>query len=130
MDLARITSIPLFSGLDETAAAKLASVATEVELDAGASLTNEGEFGHALFAVETGTAEVRNDGVLMRSIGPGDVVGEIAVMSSGRRTATVLATSPMTLLAVFKRDVWELEQSAPQVFERLRELRAARLDSA
>ena len=58
----------------------------------------------------------------LRSLGPGDVFGEIAVMSSGRRTASVVATSDMRLIALFKRDVWELERSAPDAAERLRTL--------
>jgi hypothetical protein len=41
-------------------------------------------------------------------------------MASGRRTASVVATSPMRLVAFFKRDVWALEQQRPEVAERLR----------
>jgi CRP/FNR family transcriptional regulator, cyclic AMP receptor protein len=63
----------------------------------------------------------------MRStLGPGDVFGEIAVMTSGRRTASVVATSPMRLIALFKRDGWELEQRSPKTAERLRSLAADR----
>ena len=70
-----------------------------------ASFATEGEFGHALFAIESGTAEVSADGETRATLGPGDVFGEIAVMASGRRTASVVATSPMRLVAFFKRDV-------------------------
>lgn len=50
------------------------------------------------------------------------MVGEIAVVASGRRTATIVATSPMRVIVLFKRDVWALEQSSPVISERLREL--------
>ena len=50
--------------------------------------------------------------------------GEIAVMASGRRTASVVATSPMRLIAFFKRDVWALDEESPKVAERLRTLAA------
>ena len=63
----------------------------------------------------------------VRTLGPGDVFGEVAVLKSGRRTATVVATSPMTLIAIFKRDVWALEQRSPEAAERLRGLVADRL---
>jgi CRP-like cAMP-binding protein len=46
-------------------------------------------------------------------------VGEVAVLSSGRRTASVIATSPMRLIALFKRDVWALDRRAPLVAQRL-----------
>jgi CRP-like cAMP-binding protein len=71
----------------------------------------------------------------VRTIGTGDVVGEIAVFASppdrfahpevaegGLRTASVVATSPMRLIALFKRDVWALEGRAPVLAERLRAL--------
>jgi CRP-like cAMP-binding protein len=39
------------------------------------------------------------------TLGPGDVFGEMAVLYSGRRSATVVATSPMRLIAFFKQGV-------------------------
>jgi CRP-like cAMP-binding protein len=68
-------------------------------------LTEEGEFGHALFAVEFGTANVIVDGSVVSTIMSGDVIGEVAILASGRRTATVVATSPIRLIALFKRDI-------------------------
>ena len=53
--------------------------------------------------------------------------GEIAVLASGRRTATIVAGSPMKLIAIFKRDVWALERRSPEAAERLRGLVADRL---
>ena len=120
--------MPLFAELPDGDVDRLSEVATEIELEAGAALTAEGEFGHALYIVESGTADVHRDGEVVGSVGPGDVVGEIAVLSSGRRTATVVATSPMRLIALFKPDVWRLERNAPAVAERLRELLQGRLD--
>ena len=60
------------------------------------------------------------DGARIGSAGPGDVVGEIAVLSSGRRTASVRAISELRLIALFKRDVWKLEDDAPEASRRLR----------
>ena len=47
-------------------------------------------------------------------------MGEVAVLASGRRTASVVATSPMRLLAFFKRDVWALDTRAPDAAQRLK----------
>ena len=69
------------------------------------------------------------DGVAIATVGPGDVIGEIAVLASGRRTASVVATSPMQLITLFKRDVWALEQRAPDAARRLRELIGAARDA-
>ena len=52
---------------------RLAAVASELDIADGAAVTTEGEFGHALFAIETGTADVLTDGQVVGTVGPGDV---------------------------------------------------------
>lgn len=86
-----------------------------------------------LFAIEDGTADVVISGAKVQTIGTGDVVGEIAVLAAapdefappemaegGERTASVVATSPMRMIALYKRDVWQLEREAPIAIQRLR----------
>jgi CRP-like cAMP-binding protein len=97
-------------------------VAFELELERGRALTAEGDFGHALFAIESGTADVVSEGVLLRKAGPGDVVGEVAVLRPRRRIASIISTSPMRVLVVRKRDVRALEREAPEAARRLRAL--------
>jgi len=127
VESSRLAAFPILAGLEPEDLAALATVATELEVEEGRELAVEGDFGHALFAIERGTADVLRDGEVVRTLGPGDVFGEVAVLVAGRRTATVVATSPMTLIAVFKRDVWALERRSPQAAERLRALVAERL---
>ena len=122
MDAARLGSIPFFAALDEDVRSAVAESAFEVEAPEGEQLAIEGDFGYALYAIEAGTADVSIDGAAVGSLGPGDVFGEIAVIASGRRTATVIATSPMRLIALFKRDVWALERRDPAAAARLRAL--------
>jgi CRP/FNR family transcriptional regulator, cyclic AMP receptor protein len=108
-------------------------VAFEVEIASGQALASEGRIGHSLVAVESGTADVVMEGAPVRTIGAGDVVGEVAVLASppdpfappevaegGLRTASVVATSPMRLIGLFKRDVWALDRRAPAANQRLR----------
>jgi CRP-like cAMP-binding protein len=118
----RLATIPFFAALDEEVLASVAESAFEVEAVEGEQLALEGDFGYALYAIESGTADVSSDGKALGSLGPGDVFGEIAVLASGRRTATVVATTPMRLIALFKRDVWALERRDPAAAARLREL--------
>jgi CRP-like cAMP-binding protein len=82
-----------------------------------------------MFAIESGTAQVSADGQQLGVLGPGDVFGEVAVMAAGRRMATVVATSPMRVIALFKRDVWALERTSPEAARRLRTLMDARRDA-
>jgi CRP/FNR family transcriptional regulator, cyclic AMP receptor protein len=133
MESSRLAAIPFFADLPEDELAAVASVASEVEIAPGKPLAAEGRVGHSLFAVESGTADVVIGGATVRTIGAGDVVGEIAVFASppdpfappevaegGFRTASVVATSPMRLIALFKRDVWALDRRAPGATQRLR----------
>jgi CRP-like cAMP-binding protein len=118
----RLSAIPLFADLPEEDRELIAEAAGETEAAVGDALVTEGDFGYALYAIESGTAVVTHDGEEIRTLGPGDVFGEIAVIASGRRTATVVATSPMRLITLFNRDVWRLERTAPDAAKRLRAL--------
>ena len=121
VERARLAAIPLLAGLPDDELDAVARVASELELPAGKELTIEGDFGHAVFAIEErlgGNHPRRN---AHRVVGPGDIVGEIAVLASGRRTASVRATSALKVIALFKRDVWQLERDAPEASRRLRE---------
>jgi CRP-like cAMP-binding protein len=134
MDSSRVAAIRFFADLPEADLDAVASVAFDVEVPAGQELATEQGLGHALFAVESGTADIVIRGKTVRTIGPGDVVGEIAVLASppdpqaapeipvgGQRTASVVATSTMRLLGLFRRDVWALDRQAPVAAQRLRE---------
>jgi CRP-like cAMP-binding protein len=120
MDRRRVADHAFLAGLGDAELDAVARVATEREFAAGDALMSEGDFGHALFLVEAGSADVLVHGEKVAVVGPGDVVGEAAVLVSGRRTASVMATSPLRAIAFFKRDVWGLERDAPEAARRLR----------
>jgi CRP-like cAMP-binding protein len=121
VDAAEISAITVFAELDEAQRSCVAGACRELEVDAGTTLTAEGEFGYAMFAVTSGTADVFKNGEHVRTLGRGDVFGEIAVLSSGRRTATVTSTSSMRLVSVFKRDLWRFADANPGFDDALRQ---------
>jgi CRP-like cAMP-binding protein len=82
-----------------------------------------------MFAITSGSATIIQNGEVIRTLGRGDVFGEVAVLASGRRTATVVATTPMKLLTVLNRDVWRLERDIPGVAAVLRSKVAAHVGS-
>jgi CRP-like cAMP-binding protein len=107
----------------------VAAAAGEFRVDAGTRLTHEGDFGHGFFAIEEGTADVFRGEERIATLGAGDVFGEIALLTSGRRTASVVATSSMTLITLFKRDLWKLEERSPTLAAALRQTILERLGS-
>jgi cAMP-dependent protein kinase regulator len=120
VDSSRLAGAPVFAGLPEEELGAIADAASEVQVEEGEPVATEADFGHGMYVIESGTAEVRLDGKPPRSLGQGEVFGEIAAIASGRRTASVVATSPMRLIAIFKRDLWALERSAPQATDERR----------
>ena len=130
MDAAGIKAISLFADLDERELECVAAACRELDVDAGTTLTEEGEFGYAMFAVTSGTADVFKDGEHIRTLDPGDMFGEIAVFFGGVRTATVVAKTPMKLVMLFNGELWRLDREVPRLADKLRAMVADRLGVA
>lgn len=120
MDSARIAQHAFLSGIPDDELDAVAAAASEREFERGEMVMAAGDFGHCLFLIEEGSAEITVDGATVAQVGPGDVIGEVAVLASGRRTASVVARSPIRAISLFKRDVWRLEDTAPEAASRLR----------
>ena len=117
MDLQRLRSIPLFGALDEEALARIATYATESSVPAGAKLVTEGDYANEFMAIQEGEAEVLRGGQPVGTLGPGDFFGEIGVLDKSRRTATVVATTPMRLITLER---WHLRRLG-DTLDKLRE---------
>ena len=125
VDAIELGSLPIFGTLTPAELRALAAGAERVEIaEPGTELTRKGDFGHSLYAVLEGQARVSVEGHDVRALSVGDIFGEVAVLASGRRTATVTASTPMVLAGVFKRDVWALEEKNDAFAAELRRLRA------
>ncbi len=88
----------------------LAAQATELTLDKGEVLFEQGDEGDALYAILSGNLEVSFLAMSGRKLSlsmmrPGEVFGEIALFDNDSRTATVTATEPSKVLRVRRRDV-------------------------
>ena len=126
VDVDELRAVHVLQMLEQADLESLAEQAERLEVStAGVSLIREGDFGHSVFAIVDGTAEVSVEGAVVRRLGPGDVFGEIAVLSSGRRTASVTSTSAMRLVSFFKRDLWRLADDRPAFGAALREVTAS-----
>jgi CRP/FNR family transcriptional regulator, cyclic AMP receptor protein len=120
MDADRLKELPLFAELDDAERAEVAESARELTVDAGTALTTEGEHAYELFVIESGEAEVHKGGEVIRTLGPGDAFGEIGLLATGTRTASIDAKTPMKLVAIFAREFKQLEARMPKLAEGLR----------
>ena len=123
MDLNRLTAIPIFSGLSPEETKRLAAFATETSAAEGQILIREGDFSVELIAIEEGTADVIQAGRKIASLNPGDLIGEMGLIERTRRSANVIATSPMRLL---KLTHWEIRRMSDETLDRINQTIAER----
>jgi EmrB/QacA subfamily drug resistance transporter len=110
-----LARVPMFAGLQPALREAVAERARPVRVAAGEWLFREGETGDALYVVRAGRMHVVEDatGTLIREIGRGDAVGELALLTGSPRAASVRAARATDLLAVFRDDFDELLRTAP-----------------
>jgi CRP/FNR family cyclic AMP-dependent transcriptional regulator len=121
MNTGRLREVPLFAGLGKRDIEVLGRIADELDVKAGRALCTQGDVGREFFIIEAGHAEVTRDGEHVADLGPGDFFGEMALLEDDRRTATVTAKEPMTVIAMTGSDFRGLRQTMPSVFATVRD---------
>jgi CRP/FNR family transcriptional regulator, cyclic AMP receptor protein len=114
-----IRRVPLFQGLSKQELGQVAGFADEVDLPAGRTLTTEGASGKEFVILVEGIADVSHDGEVVNQLGPGDFLGEIALVTGGARTATVTTRSPSKLLVMNAAAFRALLHDAPGLKRRV-----------
>jgi hypothetical protein len=97
VDVALLQRIAMLRPLPQVTIEQLAARLTRVQLPAGASVLEQGDEGDDFYVIERGRAEVVLDGQSIRALGPGECFGEIALVRDCARTASVRATTALTL---------------------------------
>jgi CRP/FNR family transcriptional regulator, cyclic AMP receptor protein len=95
----------------------------EVEVEAGAKVITVDDYGTAIYFIEQGEADVLTEGgEATQTLGPGDTLGEISLLLTGERTATVVARTPMHLLSLSGQDFERIRARVPELERSLRRL--------
>lgn len=95
-----LAEVAFFAELDDDARASLAAAAAAERFPAGTALVREGEPGDRLLVLTGGTARVVVGGRPRRDLGAGAVLGEIALLDGGQRSATVYAVDDVEALVL------------------------------
>ena len=130
-----LADVPLFSACSKADLRIVARHATEVEAPVDTVLVSEGEAGDTFFVLLSGEASVRKKGTAQRSrriatLGAGSYFGELALLDPAPRSATVSATTPVTLAAISARVFRTLLREVPAMNEKLLTGLARRLREA
>lgn len=123
-----LRSIPVFSNLTDGQRERAAARLQEVDVELGAVIARQGDFAYHLFVVREGTAAVTIGDELVTSLGPGSTFGEIGMIEHGRRTANVVAATPMRLLTMSVGDFEELADDLPEFAAHARAMAQYRLE--
>lgn len=110
-----LKKVPLFAGCSKSELRELAMTADEVDLRDGQVLTKEGRPGREFFVLVDGTARVTRKERKIADLGPGDWLGEIALLTDAPRTATVTATSPVDVLVITDRSFRRVVEAMPSI---------------
>jgi CRP-like cAMP-binding protein len=102
----RLRRVPLFSGVKPKELKKLGRRMTERTFIEGDTITTQGESGIGFFVIEDGNATVSIGGKIIRTLGPGEHFGEVALIDSGPRSATIVATTDLRCRAM---SAWEFK---------------------
>jgi CRP-like cAMP-binding protein len=123
VDTSQIAAFTVFADLPAAELDELAGAMREVEIDAGANVVTLDDYGTAIYFIQQGEADVLSDGVdETRALGPGDTFGEISLLLTGQRTATVAARTPMRLLSLSGQDFERIQERVPELERSLRRL--------
>jgi CRP/FNR family cyclic AMP-dependent transcriptional regulator len=109
--------IPLFDSLDNEYLKQLLAVSKVRNYDAGETITEQGEFDPWMFSILGGEVSVEVDGEEVAFLSePGQIFGEMVLITEDERTASVIAASAVTLLAVDCVLLLEFEKSEKDAF--------------
>ncbi len=123
---ARLADVAFFEGFSHDELMRVAELADEVEAEAGAELMEQGRPGQECYVIQDGTANVSVAGEHIATLGPGSMVGEMALIDHKPRSATVVAETPMRLLAFDTRAFRHLLDDLPKASQRVMSLLNAR----
>jgi CRP/FNR family cyclic AMP-dependent transcriptional regulator len=110
-----LRGVSLFGTLSDSELAAVERLADTVDVPAGQVLMRQGASGGEMFVIASGSVVVDRDGREVATLGPGSVVGEMALISEGPRTATVTTTEPSTLFVLAHREFHSLMDASAEV---------------
>jgi CRP-like cAMP-binding protein len=122
-----IRGVPLFAECSNRELGEIASLADELSLPAGRKLAAEGAAGHEFVVLVEGAAEVKRGSRIVNRLAAGDFLGEIALVTGRKRTATVTTTEPSRLLVLTARSFRTLLSDLPGLQLKVLDALAARL---
>ena len=122
-----LARVPLFEGLSKKQLSRVSSLMTSLELPSGKVLARQGEAGHEFVILLEGEVEVVRDDKVIAVRGPGDYIGEIALLDNRPRTATVTAKTNVVVEVLNRVEFASLLANTPEISSQIMATMAQRL---
>ena len=119
--------VPLFERCSKRELAHIAALADELDLPGARNLTREGAGGWEFIIIVEGEADVVRKSHVVNELGPGDFVGEIALLTGRPRTATVRTRGPSRVLVLTASAFRTLMHDVPSIKDKILAALAERL---
>jgi CRP/FNR family cyclic AMP-dependent transcriptional regulator len=110
-----LAGVPLFAGCSKKELGEISTLADELSFPEGTTLIEEGRQGHEFFVLVEGSVDVRRKGRKVSSLGDGSFFGEMSLVSSRPRNATVTASSPVRVLVIHEQAFRRLLRDSPPI---------------
>lgn len=125
MDLLR--RVPLFTQCRGEPLDLISRLADEVDVPDGYTLMRQGDIGQEFFLIVEGTVRIDRDGATINRLGPGDYLGEIALLDESRRSASAVTEGPAKLLVITHQGFNSLLDSSSTIRNAILQGLAARM---
>ena len=113
------TEVPLFDGLSKAERRSLPRLMTRVRIDAGTVLAQQDSPAREFMIIIEGEATVSRGDRQLATLGPGDFFGEVGLIGSGYRAATVTAQTDVVVEALSRREFTALLDTSPTVARKI-----------
>ena len=125
-----LSRVPLFEGLPKAHLSRVAALAEETDYHAGRVIVKRDDPGRAFYVIVEGTAKVVKGKIVTSkgeaSLRPGDFFGELSLLDGEARSATVIASTPMTVIRIERTGFRRLLREEPDLAIKLLEAMARR----
>ena len=122
-----LARVPLLAGLKPGDLEEIARNCDEIDVQTGRVLAEEGKSGQEFFLLIEGRVGIDQAGARVRELGTGDFFGEMALLSSGRRSATATALTDSRLMVLTRQQFHSVLMLHPPIQVAVLETMAERL---
>lgn len=110
-----LKSLSLFLDTPETILAEMAHLLVDMHIPAKEPIVREGDMGNCMYIITEGTVNVSKGNQVLMQMGPRDFFGELSLLDTETRSATVTATTDCILFRIDQEAFYDLIDSRPEV---------------